>query len=70
MLKEHAQVGLRRKGSESKSGIIRTIVHQTVIPANDLVGIIFARNSDSNSNKKKWGDSTFTKSKKHCLIAA
>jgi hypothetical protein len=54
MFGKHAQVGLRRKGSESKSGIIRTIVHQTVIPANDLVGIIFARNSNSNNNGKQW----------------
>ena len=48
MLKKTELGGLNGMGSESKSGIIRTFVHQTVIPANDLVGIIFARNEKKN----------------------
>lgn len=66
MLKKKQLDGWSGMGSESKSGIIRTFVHQTVIPANDLVGIIFARNANEEENVQEGkGISTFTQSHQH-----
>jgi len=66
MLKKTQLDGLNGMGSESKSGIIRTFVHQTVIPANDLVGIIFARSANEEEKlQEEKGINTFTQSHQH-----